>query len=146
MSSGLTTADLSASDLLAQQPRAHIGTDSIRVGVIGYGYWGPNIVRNLSALDRCEVVSVCDRNAKALKRAQKSYPAVHLTTDFAEVLESPHVDAVAIVTPVWTHFDLAKKALENGKHVFVEKPFAATSAQAIELIELASRRNLRIMV
>ena len=69
MSSGLTTADLSAADLLAQQPRAHIGTDSIRVGVIGYGYWGPNIVRNLSALDRCEVVSVCERNTKALKRS-----------------------------------------------------------------------------
>ena len=81
-------------------------------------------------LDRCEVVSVCDRNPRALKRAQKTYPAVQMTTDFAEVLESPQVDAVAIVTPVWTHFDLAKEALENGKHVFVEKPFTATSAQA----------------
>ena len=93
---------------LHQESRARANSDSIRVGVIGYGYWGPNIVRNLSALDRCEVVSVCDRNAKALKRAQKSYPGVHLTTDFTEVLESPDIDAVAIVTPVWTHFDLAK--------------------------------------
>jgi predicted dehydrogenase len=91
-------------------------------------------------------VSVCDRDAKALKRAQKAYPAVPATTDFNEVLASPDIDAVAIVTPVWTHFELAKKALENGKHVFVEKPFTSTSAQAEQLIELASRKNLRIMV
>jgi predicted dehydrogenase len=146
MSSSVSAADLSAAPLPDQRPRASANTDVIRVGVIGYGYWGPNIVRNLSALDRCEVLSVCDRNAKALKRAQKTYPGVHLTTDFNEVLESSQTDAVAIVTPVWTHFDLAKRALENGKHVFVEKPFTATSAQAIELIELADRRNLRIMV
>ena len=96
MSSGLSAAALSAAALPDREPRALDSADAIRVGVIGYGYWGPNIVRNLSALDRCEVVSVCDRNAKALKRAQKTYPAVQLTTDFAEVLESPHVDAVAI--------------------------------------------------
>jgi predicted dehydrogenase len=146
MSSSVSAAELSAAPISDQRPRASTNTDVIRVGVIGYGYWGPNIVRNLSALDRCEVLSVCDRNVKALKRAQKTYPGVHLTTDFNEVLESSQTDAVAIVTPVWTHFDLAKRALENGKHVFVEKPFTATSAQAIELIELADRRNLRIMV
>ena len=122
------------------------GDAVVRVGVVGYGYWGPNIVRNLSALDRCDVVAVCDKNAKALKRAQKSYPGVHLTTDFADVLESPAVDAVAIVTPVWTHFELARAALKNGKHVFVEKPFTSNSAQAEQLIELAERKNLRLMV
>jgi len=146
MSSGLTAADSSAAALPHRESRAPANADSVRVGVIGYGYWGPNIVRNLSALDRCEVRSVCDRNANALKRAQKTYPAVHLTTDFTEVLASPDIDAVAIVTPVWTHFELAKKALENGKHVFVEKPFTSSSAQAIQLIELASQKNLRIMV
>ena len=146
MISGLSAADLSAAALPDQEPRAGAAADSIRVGVIGYGYWGPNIVRNLSALDRCEVVSVCDRNAAALKRAQKAYPAVQVSTDFTEVLASPRIDAVAIVTPVWTHFELAKKALENGKHVFVEKPFTSNSAQAIQLIELASQKNLRIMV
>jgi predicted dehydrogenase len=146
MSSGLSAADLSAAVSPDQEPRARDNGNSIRVGVIGYGYWGPNIVRNLSALDQCDVVSICDRNATALKRAQKSYSAVRLTTDVADVLESPDLDAVAIVTPVWTHFELAKTALENGKHVFVEKPFTATSAQAIELIELACRKNLRIMV
>jgi len=122
------------------------GPASLRVGVCGYGYWGPNIVRNLSALDRCAVVAICDRSPDALKRASKMYPAVRMTTDAADVLEAGDIDAVAIVTPVWTHFDLAKRALENGKHVFVEKPFTATSAQASELIELAARRNLRIMV
>jgi predicted dehydrogenase len=121
------------------------------VGVIGYGYWGPNIVRNVSALDGCELTGVCDRSAAALKRAAKAYPGVLMTTDHAEILRSPDVDAVAIVTPVWTHYvwthyELAKAALENGKHVFVEKPFTSTSAQAEELIELALRKNLQIMV
>ena len=144
MNSGVSTAALAAA---AVRPDIAGGNaEAVRVGVIGYGYWGPNIVRNLSALDRCDLVSVCDRNANALKRAQKTYPAVHLTTDFMEVLHSPDIDAVAIVTPVWTHFELAKAALLNGKHVFVEKPFTSTSAQAEQLIELASQKNLRIMV
>jgi predicted dehydrogenase len=146
MNTSLSAAELSAAAVPHREANARDNVESVRVGVIGYGYWGPNIVRNFSALDRCDVISVCDRNAKALKRAQKAYPAVHLTTDFDEVLGSPDIDAVAIVTPVWTHFELAKKALENGKHVFVEKPFTSNSAQAIELIELASKRNLRIMV
>ena len=118
----------------------------MRIGVIGYGYWGPNIVRNLSSLDGCELVAVCDRSPAALKRASKAYPGVQVTTDSGDVLRSPEIDAVAVVTPVWTHFELAKAALENGKHVFVEKPFTSTSAQAEELIELAERKNLRIMV
>src|SRR5262245_56639331 len=146
MSSGLSADDLSPAVLSDQEPTAGAHADSVRVGVIGYGYWGPNIVRNLSALDRCDVVSVCDKNANALKRARKTYLAVHLTTEFADVLGSPDIDAVAIVTPVWTHFELAKAALESGKHVFVEKPFTSTSAQAEQLIEVASRKNLRIMV
>jgi len=120
--------------------------DVVRVGVIGYGYWGPNIVRNLSALDHCELVAVCDKNPAALKRASRLYPGVHATKDFAEVLRSPDIDAVAVVTPVWTHFELAKAALENGKHVFVEKPFTSTVQQGEQLIELAERKNLKIMV
>ena len=82
----------------------------------------------------------------ALKRAARVYPGVVLTTEFSDVLRSPDIDAIAVVTPVWTHFELAKAALENGKHVFVEKPFTSTSAQAEELIALAERKNLRIMV
>ena len=119
---------------------------AVRFGVVGYGYWGPNIVRNLTALEQCDLVSVCDTDAKALKRAQKAYPAVQVTTDFTEVITATDIDAVAIVTPVWTHFELAKAALESGKHVFVEKPFTSTSAQAEELIALAAQKNRQIMV
>jgi predicted dehydrogenase len=121
-------------------------TNVLRVGVIGYGYWGPNIVRNFHGLENCDVVAVCDRSPEALKRARRVYPGVHLTTDFNEILTSPEIDAVAVITPVWTHYELAKSALLNGKHVFVEKPFTASSAQAEELIELAARKNLTIMV
>ena len=120
--------------------------DVVRVGVIGYGYWGPNIVRNLSGLENCQVAAVCDKNPAALKRVARAYPGVAVTTEFSDVLRSPDIDAVAVVTPVWTHFELAKAALENGKHVFVEKPFTSTSWQAEELIELAERKNLKIMV
>jgi predicted dehydrogenase len=118
----------------------------LRVGVIGYGYWGPNIVRNLHGLDGCQVVAVCDRSVDALRRAKRGYPGVRLTTDFSEILQSTDIDAIAVITPVWTHFELAKAALENGKHVFVEKPFTSTSEQAEELIELAARKNLKVMV
>lgn len=122
------------------------GTDVINVGVIGYGYWGPNIVRNFNSLESCRLVSVCDRSGAALARAGRANPGVELTGDHWDILKSPDIDAVAIVTPVWTHFELAKAALEHGKHVFVEKPFTSSSAQAQELIELATRKNLQIMV
>jgi len=116
------------------------------MGVIGYGYWGPNIVRNLRGVDGCEVATVCDRSPGALARVAQAYPDVATTTDASEVMTSPKIDAVAVVTPVHTHFELAKSALQHGKHVFIEKPFTATTAQAEELIELATRRNLTIMV
>jgi len=120
--------------------------DLLRVAVIGYGYWGPNVVRNLHSLENCEVVSVCDKSTAVLSRARRQYPTIRMTTDFSDILTSPHIDAVAIVTPVWTHFALAKSALENGKHVFLEKPLTSTTEQAEELIELADRKNLRLMV
>jgi predicted dehydrogenase len=118
----------------------------IRFGVIGYGYWGPNVVRNVSGLEHGQLMAICDQNPSALTRAGKLYPGVKLTADAKEILTSPDIDAVAVVTPVWTHFDLAKAALENGKHVFVEKPFTSSSRQAEELIELAAKKNLQIMV
>jgi predicted dehydrogenase len=121
-------------------------TGVVRVGVIGFGYWGPNIVRNFHGLENCEMVAVCDKSPDALKRARRIYPGVRLTTDFNEILTAPDIDAVAVITPVWTHFELAKKALLNGKHVFVEKPFTSSSAQAEELIELAASKSLTIMV
>jgi predicted dehydrogenase len=123
-----------------------IGSSVIRVGVIGYGYWGPNIVRNFHGHDHTRVDMLCDMNPSALARARKTYPALETTTNPDDILTSPKIDAVAVITPVWTHYKLAKAALENGKHVFVEKPFTSTSGQAEELIELAARKNLRIMV
>jgi len=89
---------------------------------------------------------VCDKSHKALARARKAYPSIRTAADPAEILRSPEIDAVAVITPVWTHYELAKMALENGKHVFIEKPFTSSSAQAEELIELAARKNLKIMV
>src|SRR5438128_2537891 len=118
----------------------------IRTGVIGYGYWGPNIVRNLRSLEGCQLAAVCDQNPPALQRARQAYPDPPVTTKPYALLTSPEIDAIAVVTPVSTHFELAKVALENGKHVFVEKPFTSTTQQAEELIELAERKNLRIMV
>lgn len=118
----------------------------IKIGVIGYGYWGPNIVRNFSRLKSARVVAVSDSNEKALSRVKDIYPAMKVYTNPDEILASPDIDAVAIVTPVSTHFELAKKALLNGKHIFVEKPFTSTSLQAEELIELADKKNLLIMV
>jgi len=118
----------------------------VRVGVIGYGYWGPNIVRNFDAQDQSRVVAVCDKSANSLRRAHQAHPNIHLTADCQELLTATDIDVVAVVTPVWTHYALAKTALENGKHVFVEKPFTCTTAQAEELIELAERKNLKIMV
>src|SRR5271169_2978960 len=118
----------------------------IRFGVIGYGYWGPNVVRNLHGLDGAQLVAVCDSNPTALARAKKSYPEIRSTCDSSELMSATDIDAVAVITPVRTHFELAKAALQNGKHVFVEKPFTSTAAEAEELIELAAQRNLRIMV
>lgn len=118
----------------------------LRVGVVGYGYWGPNIVRNFHVLDGSRVAMVCDKRPEALKKVSKAFPGIAVTTDPCELIRSPEIDVVAVVTPVWLHYELAKAALENGKHVFVEKPFTAKSDQAKELIELAERKGLTIMV
>lgn len=118
----------------------------IRFGVIGYGYWGPNIVRNLRSLETVKVVAVCDKNPESQRKAKNAFPEVAVTGDAMELLLSPDIDAIAVITPVWTHYELAKTALLNGKHVFVEKPFTSTSAQAKELIDIAERKGLQIMV
>ena len=118
----------------------------IRLGVLGYGYWGPNIVRNFHAQELSDVALVCDKSLQAGERLRKVYPTIPFTTNENEILTSAKLDAVCVITPVATHYSLAKKALENGKHVFVEKPFTCNSPQAEELIELADRKNLKIMV
>jgi predicted dehydrogenase len=118
----------------------------LKLGVVGYGYWGPNVVRNFSLQPDCHVAAICDKNPAALAHVLKRHPSTQAIADLDELMESPKIDAVAIVTPVSTHYALAKQALLQGKHVFVEKPFTETSAQAEELIELADRKNLQIMV
>jgi predicted dehydrogenase len=118
----------------------------IKFGVIGYGYWGPNVVRNLDHLDGSQVVAVCDKSPTSRKRIQKAHPHVKVISDSTDLMSSTEIDAIAVVTPVWTHYELTKAALEHGKHVFVEKPFTSDSNQAEELINLAAKKNLKVMV
>jgi predicted dehydrogenase len=118
----------------------------LRIGVIGYGYWGPNIVRNFSSATGSEVRMVCDMNQQTLKKVKKAYPQINVTDNIDELIKNPEVDAIAIATPVFTHHDLAKKALEAGKSVFLEKPFTYTVAEAEDLVELAAKKNLKLMV
>ena len=118
----------------------------LNIGIIGYGYWGPNVVRNFHGLTNCNIVSICDQSPEALRRVAALYPHIEVTRDARDIFASPAIDAVAVVTPVSTHYELARKCLENGKHVFIEKPLTATVAQAEALIELADQKRLTIMV
>jgi len=118
----------------------------LRIGVIGYGYWGPNVVRNFSAANGSQVTMVCDMSQQTLKKVNKAYPQISVTDNIDELIKSPDVDAIAIATPVFTHHDLAKKVLEAGKSVFIEKPFTYTVAEAEDLVELAAKKNLKLMV
>jgi predicted dehydrogenase len=117
----------------------------VRVAVVGLGYWGPNLVRVLHELGDAEVAVACDMRTEALARAAGRYPGVRLTESFDDVLEDDSVDAVAIATPVATHYELASAALKAGKHVFVEKPLAGSSDKALELVELADAQRLTLM-
>lgn len=118
----------------------------VRIGVIGYGYWGPNLVRNFAETEDAEVVAVADYSPERLALARKRHPAITVATDPEELINSPLVDAIAIATPVSTHFDLAMRALRAGKHVMVEKPITTTPEEAARLVEEAARRKLTLMV
>lgn len=118
----------------------------IGIAVVGYGYWGPNLVRNFWEAPGARLVSVCDLRTERLAGVQERYPAVEITGRFEDVLADGRVDAVAIATPVSSHFDLARRALEAGKHVFIEKPITTTSAEAERLVEEADRRGLVLAV
>ena len=118
----------------------------VNVGVIGYGYWGPNLVRNFMINPDTRVVTVCDRDSARLEKVQALYPAVGITTNADELFADSEVDAIVIATPVGGHFDLAMAALKSGKHVFVEKPMTSTSDQARKLIDEATRRKLVLLV
>jgi len=118
----------------------------IKIGIIGYGYWGPNIARNFNVCENAQLVSICDLDEKRLKKAKSTYPFIKEYADPYELMKSDEIDAVAVVTPVYTHYELAKCALECGKHLFVEKPFTSMVSQGKELIELADKKGLKIMV
>jgi predicted dehydrogenase len=118
----------------------------INIAIIGYGYWGPNLVRNFAEIPRATVRAVADTQSDRLEVARRRYPAVRTTTDFTDLLNDARIDAIAIATPVSTHFELAMAALRAGKHVWVEKPMTETSIQARKLVDEADRRNLVLMV
>jgi predicted dehydrogenase len=118
----------------------------IRVGVIGYGYWGPNLVRNFADTLEAQVTAVADLDSQRLKIVRARHPTVEATTDLRQLLADPALDAIAISTPVSTHYELALQALQAGKHVFVEKPLTETAEQAERLIDEAERRNLILHV
>jgi len=117
----------------------------LRVAVVGLGYWGPNIVRVLHELPATEPVFACDIRPDALSALSARWPGVRLSARYDVVLENEDVDAVAICTPVSTHHELAAAALDAGKHVFVEKPLAASSAEAVELVKLAETKRRTLM-
>src|SRR5262245_2248616 len=118
----------------------------IRIGIIGYGYWGPNLVRNFVESRGAEVVAVADLDAAKLATLQRRFPAVAVSSDFHDLLTDPSIDAIAVATPVSTHFQLGMAALKAGKHLWLEKPMAETSLQAQKLVDEAARRQKVLFV
>jgi predicted dehydrogenase len=118
----------------------------VTIGVIGCGYWGPNLLRNFAENERAQLRWMCDVDTKRLEHFGRRYPSARTTTDSERLFDDPGLGAVVVATPVSTHYDFARRALEAGKHVLVEKPFTASVREAEELIELAERNNLALMV
>jgi predicted dehydrogenase len=121
-------------------------SNRVNVGVIGCGYWGPNLVRNFRSLPNCSVKAVCDLNEDRLRHLKSLYPEVECKTDFQDMLDKDDVEAVVIATPVRYHHALAKASLLAGKHTMIEKPMASSSSECEELIEIADRMGLVLMV
>jgi len=117
----------------------------VRLGIVGLGYWGPNLVRVLADRSDVEIAWLCDQDSARLAPLKKRYPAARTTTDLDDVLADPRVDAVVLATPVFTHFELGRRCLEAGKHALVEKPLAPSSQEALALIDLALDRELVLM-
>jgi len=120
--------------------------ENIKVGIIGLGYWGPNLIRNFSVSKNCKLIAIADLQTDKLKKYSNLYPGIETYTDANEIIKNPNIDAVVIATPVFTHFPLAKAALENGKHVLVEKPMTSSADEASQLIELAQKNKKVLMV
>ncbi len=118
----------------------------LNIAVVGCGYWGPNLIRNFVFSSRCKLKYICDLDPKRLEYLTRLYPGINATTHFAELVEDQELDAIVIATPVNFHFELARKGLEAGKHILLEKPMASSAAQCRELIDLAERKKLTLMV
>jgi predicted dehydrogenase len=118
----------------------------VNIGIIGYGNWGPGLVRNFVGNDLCVVKKVADRKMERLSELAGNFPEIEPLQGNDEILNDPHIDAVVISTPLSTHYEIARKALENGKHVLVEKPMTASTDQALRLIDIAVRRQKVLMV
>lgn len=119
---------------------------TIGVAVVGCGYWGPNLIRNFSVLPDCQVMVVCDTDEKRLSHIKRLYPSVDTVTDYTRVVARRDVDAIAIATPVYLHHEMALQSLSAGKHTFIEKPMASSSQQCAELVNLAEKKDLILMV
>jgi len=118
----------------------------VNIALIGYGYWGVNLLRNLVALKDCNVIAVCESSEKRQQVLKALYPSIQVTADYQDITNNLEIDAVVIATPVHSHFTLAKQALKSGKHVLVEKPLTASTEEAQILIDLATSKNLQLMV
>lgn len=121
-------------------------TRPINVGVVGCGYWGPNLIRNFRALPDCELKLMCDLDEKRLKHMRSLYPEIEVDTDFDHMLNGANLDAVVIATSVRSHYRMARASLEAGKHTFIEKPMASSAGECEELVDLAQRKGLVLMV
>jgi predicted dehydrogenase len=122
-----------------------VSASPVRIGVVGAGFWGPNLIRNFHELLEAELRWVCDLDPEALEKVARRWPGVGLTTTMDDVLADPSIDAIAVATPISTHYELARAALDAGKHVFVEKPLASSSELAETLVTVAGRRGLTLM-
>src|SRR5947208_2228293 len=118
----------------------------VKVGVVGCGYWGPNLIRNLKQAVDCELKVLCDLSEERLKHMHRLYPELATTQRFADLLEDKELDAIVVATPARFHFEMAKAALLGGKHVFIEKPMARTAAECEELNAIGQKQGLQIMV
>ena len=114
---------------------------NLKIAVIGYGYWGPNLVRNFTNLENCTVSHVADELPRRLEKVKKLYPVINTTSSLNQILENPEIDCIVIATPVSAHYDLAKKALEHNKHVLVEKPMTKSVKSAQKLIEYQRKKR-----
>ncbi len=118
----------------------------LNIGIVGCGYWGPNLIRNFQSLAGCNVKKICDIDKEQLSHLQSLYPSIQTTCEFDDIIADRDIQAVVIAVPVRFHYEMAKKSLDSGKHTFVEKPMASSVAECKELVATAEKNKLTLMV